>query len=576
MQNKFNLMIFFLSCAPVLYGQEPNRPLTYCNPLDLPYRFQVNEPSRRTNADPSIVLFRDTCFLFASKVGGYYYSTNMVDWKLVSTDDFPLEDWSPAVLNLGDTLMLLITTASNTIYSAGNPLTGKWKVETELPFSAADAAFFMDDDNRLYFFSGLSYKSPVWGIELDIQNKFQPIGKRVDLVCANFEDHGWEIRPDNPLTRAPNIEGPWVNKYNNKYYLQYGAPGTQFDNYGDGVYVSDNPLGPYDYEPYSPFSFKPTGFVRGTGHSSTFTDKHGNSWHFTTVVISDRQKYERRLAMFPVTVTDNGHFYSHNTFGDYPMIVPQTKALDLNDYRTGWQLLSKGKTARASSVYKNHTADLAFDENIKTYWIAETDDAGEWLSVDLGKVFEVYGVQVNFAEVDPGLFGFSDADYHQYAIEYSDDGNSWQIALDKKENKTAVPHDYEELTMPVAARYLRITNNYVPDKHFAIRDFRIFGKANGAPPETPEFTQWYRNNFNQRYFKLEWNEVENATGYLIEYGIHPEELFNHFTIFSYNKYEAVYLNKGIDYYFSVSSFNENGKSKPGEVLYLPASGSYSK
>ena len=43
----------------------------------------------------------------------------------------------------------------------------------------------------------------------------------------------------------PFIEGSWMTKHNGKYYLQYGAPGTEFSGYADGVVVGDNPLGPF-------------------------------------------------------------------------------------------------------------------------------------------------------------------------------------------------------------------------------------------------------------------------------------------------------------------------------------------
>ena len=43
----------------------------------------------------------------------------------------------------------------------------------------------------------------------------------------------------------PYIEGAWMDKRCGKYYLQYACPGTQFNTYSDGVYVSDNPLGPF-------------------------------------------------------------------------------------------------------------------------------------------------------------------------------------------------------------------------------------------------------------------------------------------------------------------------------------------
>ena len=56
-------------------------------------------------------------------------------------------------------------------------------------------------------------------------------------------------------------EGSWMNKYNGKYYLQYASPGTEFKTYADGVYTSDSPNGPFKYETYSPFSYKPGGVV---------------------------------------------------------------------------------------------------------------------------------------------------------------------------------------------------------------------------------------------------------------------------------------------------------------------------
>ena len=39
-----------------------------------------------------------------------------------------------------------------------------------------------------------------------------------------------------------------MNKHNGKYYLQYAAPGTQFNVYADGVYIGETPLGPFEYK----------------------------------------------------------------------------------------------------------------------------------------------------------------------------------------------------------------------------------------------------------------------------------------------------------------------------------------
>jgi len=42
---------------------------SFCNPLDLPYNFQPNKPEYREAADPSMVVYKDTYFLFVSKLG---------------------------------------------------------------------------------------------------------------------------------------------------------------------------------------------------------------------------------------------------------------------------------------------------------------------------------------------------------------------------------------------------------------------------------------------------------------------------------------------------------------------------
>ena len=40
---------------------------TYCNPVSISYRFCIDTPSRREAADPTIVRYKNTYYLFASK-----------------------------------------------------------------------------------------------------------------------------------------------------------------------------------------------------------------------------------------------------------------------------------------------------------------------------------------------------------------------------------------------------------------------------------------------------------------------------------------------------------------------------
>jgi hypothetical protein len=85
--------------------------------------------------------------------------------------------------------------------------------------------------------------------------------KPVDCFNSNSDKYGWEQTGDyNNKTDRPWIEGSWMTKHNGKYYLQYAGPGTQYKSYCDGVYIADNPLGPFKVATHNPFSYKPGPF----------------------------------------------------------------------------------------------------------------------------------------------------------------------------------------------------------------------------------------------------------------------------------------------------------------------------
>src|SRR5207253_3820211 len=140
-----------------------------------------------------------------------------------------------------------------------------------------------DDDGRLYLYNGSSNRYPLYGIELN-RKTFQPIGTRKEMYMLEDWRYGWQRFGeyyDNTFL-DPFIEGAWMTKHNGKYYLQYGAPGTEYNVYANGTYVGDHPLGPFTYAPYNPVSYKPGGFVTGAGHGNTFQDNFGNYWNTGT------------------------------------------------------------------------------------------------------------------------------------------------------------------------------------------------------------------------------------------------------------------------------------------------------
>lgn len=106
-----------------------------------------------------------------------------------------------------------------------------------------------------------------------------------------------------------------MNQYKGKYYLQYAVPGTEFKSYSNGVYVSENPLGPFTLLKHNPFSYKPEGFVNGTGHGSTFQDLYGNYWNIGTSTISRRHMFEEGFPYIQPSLTKMGMFM-HTQHGE--------------------------------------------------------------------------------------------------------------------------------------------------------------------------------------------------------------------------------------------------------------------
>ena len=59
---------------------------------------------------------------------------------------------------------------------------------------------------------------------------------------------------------------------------------------------------------------------------------------------------------------------------------------------------------------------------------------------------------------------------------------SWNVIVDKSNNRKDACHDYIELDKPVKTKYIKIENVSVPDGKFSVYDLRIFGIRKGKSP----------------------------------------------------------------------------------------------
>jgi xylan 1,4-beta-xylosidase len=564
----------FILCGPAVWpavSHATGPSSTFCNPLDLDYRFQPAAPSRREAADPALIYFDNQYWLFASKSGGYWHSTDCQHWIFVDGKNLPIEDYAPAIAVINGRLYY---TAFDTraIYRADDLGAGTWsKVGDLKPYS--DPALFQDDDGKVYVYYGCSPNGGIDAAQLDPANGFKEIGNPVSCFKCDPQQRGWEVPGDGNAGDANGkigdswIEGAWMTKYNGRYYLQYAGPGTQFHSYADGVYVGDHPMGPFVYSSYSPFSHKPTGFATGAGHSATFQDKSGNWWHISTMTISVRQMFERRLGLFPAGFYADGQMFCDTYLGDYPQFLPGAKPDPAKGNSPGWMLLSYAKNAEASSTLYGFPVTNAFDENIRTWWCAKSGDAGEWLKVDLGKVCRINAIQINFADEGSTTLGKLHDDAYQYFVETSSDGTHWEKILDRSDNRRDAPHDYAQLDHPIKARYARLVNVHcAAGAKFSISGFRLFGNGLGLAPAAVKAITVLRNPADPRKVAVSWSPVDGAQFYIVRYGLAPDRLFGNYQIYGSTRAQINALNAGVNYYFTVDAVNDSGVTQTKTIV----------
>jgi hypothetical protein len=113
-------------------------------------------------------------------------------------------------------------------------------------------------------------------------------------VTADNRDIGLEARPEY-------LEGPWVERFGNRYvlfdaaiYKDKGFP--DFLGYHTGAAVADNPLGPWTKDR--------RGIVFRGGHLAVFRGPDDRPWFSFRIEHDDRSR--GRLAVEPFEVAEDG------------------------------------------------------------------------------------------------------------------------------------------------------------------------------------------------------------------------------------------------------------------------------
>lgn len=568
-------------------GTIPAAPSTFCNPLNLDYGWRAG--SYRHGADPVIVLFKDRYYLFSTwDVAGFRVSDDLLKWntRTFPTKVLPLTTsdngtyCAPAVAACGDWLYFINMIPRKgqgfaPIMRSRDPLAADWEQCGQIR-PVKDPAMFFDDDGRAWMYHGLS--TPTRVFEIDARTWTEIRGSEVELRTAvtntaefvgGYERGRREIFAETDtgalldnLKMLPCQEAAWMTKRNGRYYLQYSTPGTVSQWYCDVAMEGSSPTGPFKLADYSPVSLKVGGFIGSAGHSGVFQDRKGQWWRVTTLWIGVHDLFERRLGLFPVHFDAQGALSTDTVLGDYPRRISDGAL-------TGWMVQSYRAHCKASSSLENHPPELASDENVRTWWSAQTGGTNEWLQMDLGKSSRVCAVQVNFAEQDARFA--SSENYVAYRLLASNDGATWQTLVDRSANRSSAPHDYIQLEKPISARHLRLENVHTAcGGRLAVSDLRVFGDGGGLAPAAVAGVSVERHANDGRNVTIRWRRNTQAQGYLVRFGSTPEALYHCIQVQGGGTERLTMhaLARGLKYAWRVDSYNENGVT-PGVPVREP-------
>lgn len=474
----------------------------YCNPLPM-------EIGQGGNASGDVSVFEHggMYYMFCTG-GGAWVSKDMTNWTFHKVDKVPV---APDVAFYKGKFYM--TGNDCPVYVADDPLGpytvfSEWKDTPSIAEGwngAFDTHIFVDEDNKPYLFWPGRGVSGIYGCALDPDDISRFKGPVHHLFGFN-PSHSWERYGEmNEYQGVAWIEGPWVFRYGNTYYLQYSASGTQWKTYAAGYYTAKSPLGPYKYAGNNPLLRKTEGLVTGTAHGSMLKGPDGGIWQFYTIVLSNPPG-GRRIGMDRVLVNKAGELSVKVT--DTPQWAPGATA-DASKGDSGSlpvtinKMTAMNALSKFSSEQDGHYASYALDNNSGTWWLPSADDAAPSLTVELSpatrfdvvELFTIDGMRLLFGARGRGMGWPRSREFtpevYQYKLEVSGDGKDWSMALDKTGNSVSKNTIFDEIK-PVECRFVRLTiTGWPKSSPLGVIEFTVFGRATGMLPAavaTPKYT----------------------------------------------------------------------------------------
>jgi hypothetical protein len=437
-------------------------------------------------ADPTIVQFGDTFYLYAtSDVGDLKtdlsFSGNPVVWKSKDLENwsfegisFPGVDWSKSrywapgrVLEKDGKYYLFVTAERLTQLAVADSPEGPFrfangpenytgKERNSMIVDDIDGCPFVDDDGQAYLF---------WR------------RKKASRLSADFQKLEGETITI-PTRWSGYFEGPQMIKRKGIYYYLYTMGGYGDYQYGY-VMCKTSPLGPFETpEKDVILTTNLQEKIWGPGHGFAFHVNNTDDWYFVYLEYgiggTSRQIYVNRMEFNP-----DGSIVplKLDRKGVGPLAkVDQPKPIDLGKAKATASssreplVVQPGKWGNAKELQyhlpdtlpsRTHTFDdvNALDNSNFTEWWAAPEDTQKWWQVDLEKAKMLDRCEIFFAHPTLG---------HAFVLEKSLDAKTWQMVLEAKTRSIRSPHIGKNIGN---ARFLRIR---IQDGTPAIWEVKIY------------------------------------------------------------------------------------------------------
>jgi hypothetical protein len=489
-------------------GPVPGKSPRYCNPLPM-----VSSGGASASGDVTVIRDNGKYYMYCTG-GGTWISDDLLNWSFQRVANVPV---APHVVKYNAAFYMCGN--DGPLFKADNPLgpftnIGNWQNTPDVAGGwngAFDMDIFIDDDHKPYLYYPGRGVSGIYVVPLDPNDLTKFAGQPKHLFAFN-QDHVWERYGEmNEYTDVAWIEGPWLQKHNGTYYLEYSASGTQWKTYAEGYYTAKSPMGPFTYAPNNPLLRKTDGLVTGTAHGSIVEGPDKHLWQFYTIVLNNPPG-GRRIGMDPIAFDKDGNMSVRIT--DTPQWAPGVVTDPAKDGDSGSIPITINKVramnaqSRFSSQQPGHDAAYAVDNSSGTWWEPSPDDSQPTLTLDLGpatrfdavQLFTIDSVRIlftgggrffggrgatvatNAASATTNATALPPTTAHQYKIEVSTDGSSYMTVLDQSTNAVVRNTIFEEIP-PAKCRFVRLTMiNWPRATPLGIIEFTVFGKPSGSLP----------------------------------------------------------------------------------------------